>query len=95
MVFLMGCTPMIQDFPYEKTRRMPVIEVTHVDDAYVEFTLSKTEISVANALRRIILAEVPTMAIEIVNMEANSSVLFDEFIAHRMGLMPLSSHGVG
>jgi len=86
---------MFTDFPYEKTRRMPVIEVTHVDDAYVEFTLSKTDISVANALRRIILAEVPTMAIEIVNVEANSSVLFDEFIAHRMGLMPLSSHGVG
>ena len=28
-------------------------------------------------------------------MEDNDTVLFDEFIAHRMGLIPLSSHGVG
>lgn len=74
---------------------MPVIEVTHCDDEYVTFTLSKTDTSVANALRRIILAEVPSMAIEIVNIEDNSSALFDEFIAHRMGLLPLSAHHVG
>lgn len=83
------------DFPYAKERRMPVIEVTHVDDEICKFTLSKTDISVANAVRRIILAEVPAMAIEIVNVEANSTVLFDEFIAHRMGLLPLSCHLVG
>lgn len=74
---------------------MPVIEVTHNDNELCKFTLTKTDVSVANALRRIILAEVPTMAIEIVNIEDNSSVLFDEFIAHRMGLLPLSSIGIG
>lgn len=83
------------DFPYGKERRMPVIEVTRVDDEVCEFTLSKTDVSVANAVRRIILAEVPSMAIEIVNVEDNSTVLFDEFIAHRMGLLPLSSINVG
>jgi len=83
------------DFPYDKNRRMPLVEVTHVDDELCRFTLSKTDVSVANAVRRIMYAEVPIMAIEIVNVEHNSSPLFDEFIAHRMGLMPLSSHGVG
>jgi len=83
------------DFPYGNNRRMPVVEVTRADDEMCTFTLSKTDASVANALRRIMYAEVPSMAIEIVNVEHNSSALFDEFIAHRMGLVPLSSHGVG
>jgi len=83
------------DFQYANKPRMPVIEVTHVSDELCEFTLSETDVSTANAIRRIILAEVPTMAIDLVNIEDNSTVLFDEFIAHRMGLLPLSSHGVG
>jgi DNA-directed RNA polymerase subunit D len=44
-----------------------------------------------NALRRIALSEVPSMAIDEVVMIDNSSILQDEIIAHRLGLTPLKT----
>lgn len=45
--------------------------------------------ALANALRRILIAEVPTMAIEKVWIKNNTSIVQDEVLSHRLGLIPL------
>lgn len=45
----------------------------------------------ANGIRRAILADVPTLSIDTVRFVENSSVLFDEVLALRMGLVPLTT----
>jgi DNA-directed RNA polymerase subunit D len=45
----------------------------------------------ANGIRRAMIADVPTMAIDTVRVIENSSVMFDEQISLRLGLVPLST----
>lgn len=53
------------------------------------FSLISLDTSIANAFRRILLAEIPTLAIEDVFIFQNTSIIQDEVLAHRLGLIPL------
>mmetsp|Transcript_32792 Transcript_32792/g.77328 ORF Transcript_32792/g.77328 Transcript_32792/m.77328 type:complete len:325 (-) Transcript_32792:943-1917(-) len=70
-------------------QRFPKIKILHMAPHEMRFILSETDTSVANSLRRIMIAEVPTLAIDLVEFQENSSVLNDEYIAHRLGLIPI------
>ena len=59
------------------------------------FSLVGVDASIANALRRIMIAEVPTVAIETVFFDNNTSVVQDEVLAHRLGLVPLTGRPEG
>lgn len=58
---------------------------------HVKFLVKGTNSAFVNSLRRIIIFGVPTMAIEDVTIKANSSALYDEALAHRLGLIPLKT----
>lgn len=65
------------------------IQVLEKDDISLRLLIEGTNTAFMNTLRRIIISEVPTIAIDDVVIIENSSPLQDEFLAHRIGLVPL------
>ncbi len=67
------------------------IKVLEKDETNIRLVIREADVPLVNALRRIVLAEVPSMAIDEVVIIDNSSILQDEIIAHRLGLTPLKT----
>jgi DNA-directed RNA polymerase subunit D len=61
------------------------------DAGKLSFVIKGTTAAFVNALRRIMVEEVPTMAIEEIEFRKNNSILYDEMVAHRLGLTPLKT----
>ncbi|PSC68794.1 DNA-directed RNA polymerases I and III subunit RPAC1 [Micractinium conductrix] len=76
-------------FDLDSFRRGFNIDITRYEGDDMEFEMKGVSCALANSLRRIMISEAPTMAIEHVFIVNNTSVIQDEVLAHRLGLIPL------
>ena len=67
------------------------IEILYNKDNKLTFLIQGINYVLANTLRRLILSHVPVLAIQEVEFQKNSSALYDEILAHRLGLIPLKT----
>lgn len=67
------------------------IKIISRTESHIAFDLVNAHPSIANALRRILIAEVPTIAIHNISVRENDTIFPDEYIAHRLGLIPLDA----
>ncbi|KAG0201788.1 DNA-directed RNA polymerases I and III subunit RPAC1 [Mortierella sp. GBA30] len=74
---------------FEKFKENFKIKINRLSKTEMEFDMIGVDAAVANAFRRILIAEVPTMAISNVFVMNNTSVVVDEVLAHRLGLIPI------
>jgi DNA-directed RNA polymerase subunit D len=65
------------------------VDILELSDRSAKFVLSRASTAFANGIRRAMIADVPTLAIEYVNLYDNTSVLYDEQLALRLSLIPL------
>lgn len=87
-----GCNYGVDDaFEIERFRSKLQVSVKHLDPEVMEFDMVGVDASIANALRRIMIAEVPTMAIKTAYFLNNTSTIPDEMLAHRLGLLPFKA----
>lgn len=74
----------------------PVISNLSQEDSYLKFTLSGVNVSLANAIRRIILSEIPTIVFRttphdknLATIDINTSRLNNELIKQRLSCIPI------
>lgn len=67
------------------------VRIIDLDEEKLRFILDGVDVAFANALRRTMISEVPCMAIDDLFIFDNSSVVNDEVLAHRIGLVPIKT----
>jgi DNA-directed RNA polymerase subunit D len=67
------------------------LEIINENEQKISVKIKGVSVQYANALRRICLNGAPIYAVENVDILENTSVLADEGVAHRVGLIPLKT----
>lgn len=66
------------------------------DESKAWYRVSGADTEFANSLRRAVIAELPSFAVDEVDVYENNSVMYNEYIANRIGLIPLTyEEGIG
>ncbi|MCL5680153.1 MAG: DNA-directed RNA polymerase subunit D [Candidatus Marsarchaeota archaeon] len=71
------------------------VKVHENNEKVLKFSIDGIRESHANALRRAAINSVKTFAIDSVTFYENTSPMFDEYIAHRIGLVPIITPSSG
>lgn len=77
----------INDY-HQKTNNMH-IEIVNVSELEIIFILKGVDNTFANSLRRTLISNIPTLAIDNIKIKNNTSVINDEMLAQRISLLPL------
>jgi len=67
------------------------IKLHKVENNFIQFSISNIHIGLANGIRRILISDIPTMAIDFATIISNTGCLHDNMIAQRIGLIPFIS----
>ncbi|TMW54779.1 hypothetical protein DOY81_000012 [Sarcophaga bullata] len=75
----------------ETFKKKMKIVIVRCENNELEFDMIGVHPAIANAFRRLMLSEVPSMAFEKVYIYNNTSIIQDEVLAHRIGLIPIKA----
>ncbi|HDM22507.1 MAG TPA: DNA-directed RNA polymerase subunit D, partial [Methanomicrobia archaeon] len=60
-------------------------------ESRIKLLIEDVDVGFVNALRRVLVSEIPVYAVDHIIVYENTSQLYDEILAHRLGLVPLST----
>lgn len=66
-----------------------MIKFNKVTDTELEFVIDDIDVAYANAIRRVVLSEIPNVAPDVVTVHKNTSSMHNEFLSKRISLIPL------
>jgi len=69
------------------------VSVKKIDEKHgvARYLVKGVSTAFINAIRRSVMLHVPCLAVENVSIYENDSVIFDEFLAHRLGMLPVKT----